>query len=388
MKRKALFGAFCALLVAILLIYAYGDSSKEKTVSRDDFYEANFESSFGRDRLSSKYFQKHPLDHAAIQSFSETWKTSVPSRVEVLENPDIPKILHFVWLDERPLPPSVKAWKKSWKRLHSDWQICFWHKKDIDLLPTGFQAVFQKSSSLTEQEALFSSYILNKWGGVYVDLGFECIKPLNPLVSRYSFFSGFEPPLEKEKAHRVFHISPLLIGAKPAHPIVQMWQKALCDEISGREQDQSACKFTKRKDVKFAYIFLFEECVNDYFQKNRNTSELIVPPTYFFPIHQKRMKKFDANPKAHQINFWKSLGWSKRPLFTQLKPESMAIHHLGGSFEKNVHTLAKQLEHKQMKKEKKLAKILMNRDKLQKATEAEAVVCRLGTEEKSSSKKE
>ncbi len=375
MKRKSHLRLWPTYIVFFLSICACKTSSEEKKREQCDFYEANFESSFGRDRLSSKYFQKHPIDRITIEAFSQNWKTNVPSKIDVLQAPRIPKIFHFVWLDERPLPVCTKQWKKSWIQNHPHWQICLWHKKDITILPQEIQKAIESASSIPEQEALFASYVLDVFGGVYVDLGFECLKPLTPLVDRYSFFSGFEPPLEKEKAHRIFHISPTIIGAKPKHPIIQSWQKALCEEISDRTKNDISPRFTKKKDIKFAYLFLFEDVVYDYFQKNHNGSELIMPPTYFFPIHHKRMKKFEANPKAYHIDFWSSLGWSKKPLFSQLKPESMAIHHLGGSFEKNIHKVAKHIENKQLKKEKKIQKILMNQEQLQKASEAETVLC-------------
>jgi hypothetical protein len=37
-------------------------------------------------------------------------------------------------------------------------------------------------------------YILYKYGGVFMDFDWVCIKPLDELAYRYTYFSAFEPP--------------------------------------------------------------------------------------------------------------------------------------------------------------------------------------------------
>jgi len=39
----------------------------------------------------------------------------------------------------------------------------------------------------------FQSIILPKYGGVFLDTDYICLKPLDELIYKYEYFAGFEP---------------------------------------------------------------------------------------------------------------------------------------------------------------------------------------------------
>ena len=64
---------------------------------------------------------------------------------------------------------------------------------------------------------VFASIVLNEMGGVAIDMDTICVKPLDELVYKYSFFGGMEPA-------SVLYNSPNInggtIAAAPKHPFV------------------------------------------------------------------------------------------------------------------------------------------------------------------------
>jgi mannosyltransferase OCH1-like enzyme len=62
-----------------------------------------------------------------------------------------------------------------------------------------------------------SLIVLQKYGGIFMDVDYTCVKPLDELAHRYSFFTSLYPPLPWSKLP-VTSLS--IIGSRPQHPII------------------------------------------------------------------------------------------------------------------------------------------------------------------------
>ncbi len=100
----------------------------------------------------------------------------------------IPKILIQTWKTKR-LPPDLKKWSESWKRINPDFTYLFFDDRDC------FKFVFNyypqyldlyESLTSIEKADLFRYLALHKYGGVYIDMDTSCFKPLDPLISLLS----------------------------------------------------------------------------------------------------------------------------------------------------------------------------------------------------------
>lgn len=60
--------------------------------------------------------------------------------------------------------------------------------------------------------------MLLKYGGVFIDFDYVCLKPLDELAYRYSFFAGLEPP---PSYARIPITSVAMIGSVPQSPIIK-----------------------------------------------------------------------------------------------------------------------------------------------------------------------
>lgn len=110
----------------------------------------------------------------------------------------IPKIIHYIWLGGKPLPELAEQCIASWKKHMPDWQIMRWDettlkKSDrwLDQMPLYVQQAYA-----ARKFAFVSDYIrlwaLEKYGGLYMDVDFEVLRPFDNLMDQYVAFAGYE----------------------------------------------------------------------------------------------------------------------------------------------------------------------------------------------------
>ena len=103
----------------------------------------------------------------------------------------IPKIIHYIWLGGKPLPSMVEKCIKSWHKKCPGWEIKRWDESNlnIDINQYCRQAYDAKKYAFASDVLRFD--ILQKYGGVYLDVDVELLKPLDDLLGVQSF-AGFE----------------------------------------------------------------------------------------------------------------------------------------------------------------------------------------------------
>lgn len=102
----------------------------------------------------------------------------------------IPKIIHYVWLGAEK-PELAKKCIESWKKFCPDFEIREWNENNFDIN----SHPFLKEAYENRKWAFASDYIrldvLERCGGVYLDVDVEILKDLTPLLNHGAFF-GFE----------------------------------------------------------------------------------------------------------------------------------------------------------------------------------------------------
>ncbi len=103
----------------------------------------------------------------------------------------IPKIIHYVWLGDKPLPRQYAEYIKGWQKLNPDFTIKHWTEKDIDLskYPLVKTALKEKRWALASD--IIRMFAIYNEGGIYLDTDVELLKPLTPLLE-YDGFGAWE----------------------------------------------------------------------------------------------------------------------------------------------------------------------------------------------------
>ena len=105
----------------------------------------------------------------------------------------IPKIIHYCWLSNDPIPEEFQKYIESWKRHLIGYEFKLW---TFD--------IFDKGSSLWVSQAFDAKkyafatdfirlYAVYHYGGIYMDMDIEVLKSFDDLLDRDLFF-GYESP--------------------------------------------------------------------------------------------------------------------------------------------------------------------------------------------------
>ena len=100
----------------------------------------------------------------------------------------IPKIIHQTWKDfDPPADIYFPEWLESWKKDYPDWEHLLWSDQAnesliMDEYPE-FYGVYQSLNKGVERSDLARILYMHKFGGVYVDLDFVSLRPLDPVLN-------------------------------------------------------------------------------------------------------------------------------------------------------------------------------------------------------------
>ena len=103
----------------------------------------------------------------------------------------IPKVIHYCWFGGRPLPRLAERCMRSWLRLMPDAEIRRWDESNYDVACVPYTA----AAARVGKWAFVSDYarldIVYRYGGVYLDVDVELLKPLDDLLE-FDAFCGLE----------------------------------------------------------------------------------------------------------------------------------------------------------------------------------------------------
>lgn len=108
----------------------------------------------------------------------------------------IPKTIHYFWFGKKPIPDKVKECILSWRKFCPDYEIKKWDENNfkIDSAPLYVQEAYKarKWAFVSDYARL---YVLNEYGGVYLDTDVKLIKSLDTIVENGPFLAceGLHP---------------------------------------------------------------------------------------------------------------------------------------------------------------------------------------------------
>lgn len=100
----------------------------------------------------------------------------------------IPKIIHYCWLSNDPIPDNLKDYMASWKKILTDYEFKKWDFNVFDKASSDWVAEAfdnKKYAFAADYIRLFAVY---NYGGIYLDMDIEVVKKFDDLLSmKYMF---------------------------------------------------------------------------------------------------------------------------------------------------------------------------------------------------------
>jgi mannosyltransferase OCH1-like enzyme len=139
--------------------------------------------------IKAKTVQSHQPSESGCWASDERWDAALSC-----SGGRIPKRLSFIWLnfqnrghDATP-PPKYRKQIRRWIQLHPSWTIRLWNDtKAREFLQKGsdreLENAFLKADPPILAADMLRVAILEREGGVYVDLDARCLKAIDPLIA-------------------------------------------------------------------------------------------------------------------------------------------------------------------------------------------------------------
>ncbi|MGM9912839.1 glycosyltransferase family 32 protein [Floccifex sp.] len=222
----------------------------------------------------------------------------------------IPKIIHYCWFGEKPLPQEAIKCIESWKKYCPDYEIIQWNESNYNLEKNEFVKAAYKSKKWAFLTDYVRLDVIYQYGGIYLDTDVELLKPLDSLLT-YQAYMGME------QIGRV--ATGLGFGAVKGHVFV-LENKKFYEEKDVVNEDGSIKQITC---VTITTELLKKYGLRDDSQVQKICDVTIFPPEYFCPMTMGTRKiKSTANTYSihHYASSWKSENRIIRELKYRLIP--------------------------------------------------------------------
>lgn len=249
----------------------------------------------------------------------------------------IPKIIHQTW-KTKEIPQKIypQEWHESWKKLHPDWEYRLWtDEENNDFIKTHFSWFYPTYKGYDKEIKRVDAvryFLLYKYGGLYVDLDFFCLKNVGPLFEDYKIVLG-QMGNDFENHHS---IPNAFMASTPKHPF---WESVFLTLEERKNTDPVS--FTTGSCVLHSVIKDWRE------SSHNNLSEVkVCDSKYLFPIHWYNQSLYEGSlnkevlknpkkmfPEAYAVTFWTHAWEAPRTLTHKfrkkvLKKTKSLIHRL------------------------------------------------------------
>ncbi|GLY66495.1 glycosyltransferase [Amycolatopsis taiwanensis] len=142
------------------------------------------------------------------------------------EQRSIPALIHQTWRDMN-VPARWRKWVDSWRRHHPGWDYRLWTDADsrsfIAEHYSWFVPIYDSYPDPVMRADAIRYFLLDHFGGVYVELDVECLRPVGELLTGRELVLGCEPsvhtrlpPARQRGLERI--VGNAFIASRPGHP--------------------------------------------------------------------------------------------------------------------------------------------------------------------------
>ncbi len=208
----------------------------------------------------------------------------------------VPRTIHQIWLGS-PVPKALKSFAESWKKMHPDWQYILWTDKEVEEFGLVNKHFYDATDNYGAKSDIARWEIVYKMGGVYIDMDFECLQPLDMFNKVYDFYTAIQP-LDTQ----FIQLGAALFGACPGHPLLKHCIETIKDDWwrKGAPQKTGPVHFTRS----------FFACAG-----KSGRRDIAFAPYYFYPLGC--MQRVVEDAVEYQLRRWVEQGaiaihwWSK-----------------------------------------------------------------------------
>lgn len=203
----------------------------------------------------------------------------------------IPKKIHQIWVGPKKIPKEFKKMMRNWQKMHPSWEYKLWTEKDIEDFPWHNKELFLKAKNPAMKADIWRCEILYEFGGLYLDIDFQPVKPFDWFHERLAFYAGYGRTKDI--------VSNALIASSPKHPLLLNVINAV---HAAREQILSAESFHEILATTGPRAFGSHLPIPEVFVQNlHNQGPAVLFPQVFFYLWPPKLEFF-AKPLKKDVH--------------------------------------------------------------------------------------
>lgn len=101
----------------------------------------------------------------------------------------IPKKIHYCWFGGKEKPKLAKKCIDSWEKYCPDYEIIEWNEDNFDLDVNDYVRYCYRNKKWAYLSDYVRLFVVNEYGGVYLDTDVELIASIDELLHREAFYS-------------------------------------------------------------------------------------------------------------------------------------------------------------------------------------------------------
>ena len=149
----------------------------------------------------------------------------------------IPKIIHQIWVGPEPLLKEYVPLIEKLKTIHPGWEHLLWTEENLP--DQTIRSEWRNRLRMpAERSDLLRYELLYLYGGIYLDVDFEFLKPMNPILEMAPIVVA---DIKEGRVNNAF------IASVPHHPIIRsMIEESEPREVFGLDKAASGSHFVDR----------------------------------------------------------------------------------------------------------------------------------------------
>lgn len=101
----------------------------------------------------------------------------------------IPKKIHYIWIGNKELPDSYKRNIETWEKYNPDYEIIRWDESNYDFKKCDYMREAYEAKCWGFVPNYCRLDIVNRYGGIYLDIDVECKGSFDAVLNDKAFFS-------------------------------------------------------------------------------------------------------------------------------------------------------------------------------------------------------
>ena len=146
----------------------------------------------------------------------------------------IPRIFHQIWVGPDPFPDEYSRYQETWRTHNPGWELRLWTEDDIPQQLRRPEAA-ERLRVPAERANILRLELLWRYGGVYVDTDFQCLRSIEPLIEDSELFISLAKPERVNNA---------LMGSVAGHPLLdEALDRIRPREFFGHDKEATGTRF-------------------------------------------------------------------------------------------------------------------------------------------------